>query len=243
MFMQWPDVIRTSPSSPQLTVDSPVSHVDLFTSFASLVYTSKEARTAALSKGLPLDGLNVFDFVHAAMNKRQQEEHPSSAHRNNTVVDALRAQQALTELHSQTRTLFWRSGRYIAVRVGDWKLQLSEHPDKVWFHHLRSDPHEWRNLALEVNVTTQGSLQDLLTRLPSSDAKMTRALERLSVDAFEFTNDFVAHQLRRIYLKLSETDQQQKPPLWPATAETPVLIDKDVTQKQNADDEYIYWSN
>ena len=42
---------------------------------------------------------------------------------------------------------FWRSGEYRAVRAGDWKLQVSKRPDKVWLFNLATDPTERVNLA------------------------------------------------------------------------------------------------
>ena len=47
----------------------------------------------------------------------------------------------------QSRTLFWQSGYYRIVRHGDWKLQVSELPDKQWLYNLADDPTEQRNLA------------------------------------------------------------------------------------------------
>ncbi len=42
---------------------------------------------------------------------------------------------------------FWRSGDYRVVRAGDWKLQISKRPDKVWLFNLATDPTERTNLA------------------------------------------------------------------------------------------------
>ncbi|NKI16722.1 sulfatase [Spongiibacter sp. KMU-166] len=47
----------------------------------------------------------------------------------------------------QTRTLFWHSGYYRIVRHGDWKLQVSERPNKQWLYNLAEDPTEQHNLA------------------------------------------------------------------------------------------------
>ena len=44
-------------------------------------------------------------------------------------------------------TLFWQSGYYRVVRHGDWKLQVSERPDKAWLYNLAEDPTEQNNLA------------------------------------------------------------------------------------------------
>ncbi|MEZ6022247.1 MAG: sulfatase-like hydrolase/transferase [Hyphomonadaceae bacterium] len=45
--------------------------------------------------------------------------------------------------------LFWRSGPYRVVRAGDWKLQVSETPDRVWLFNLREDPTEQHDLAAQ----------------------------------------------------------------------------------------------
>lgn len=45
------------------------------------------------------------------------------------------------------RTLHWRSGDYRAVRHGDWKLQVSARPNRVWLHNLAEDPTERRDLS------------------------------------------------------------------------------------------------
>jgi arylsulfatase A-like enzyme len=33
------------------------------------------------------------------------------------------------------------------VRAGDWKLQVSKRPDKIWLFNLATDPTEQVNLA------------------------------------------------------------------------------------------------
>lgn len=45
--------------------------------------------------------------------------------------------------------LFWRSGPYRVVRAGDWKLQVSETPNRVWLFNLRDDPTEQRDVSAE----------------------------------------------------------------------------------------------
>lgn len=47
------------------------------------------------------------------------------------------------------RALFWQSGYYRSVRQGDWKLQISSKPDRVWLFNLRADPTEQTNLAAQ----------------------------------------------------------------------------------------------
>lgn len=45
--------------------------------------------------------------------------------------------------------LFWRSGPYRVVRDGDWKLQVSETPDRVWLFNLAQDPTEQHDLSAQ----------------------------------------------------------------------------------------------
>ena len=45
------------------------------------------------------------------------------------------------------RTFFWRSGGYEAVRDGDWMLQLSRNPPRIWLFDLASDPTERNDLS------------------------------------------------------------------------------------------------
>jgi arylsulfatase A-like enzyme len=45
--------------------------------------------------------------------------------------------------------LFWRSGPYRVVRDGDWKLQVSETPDRVWLFDLAEDPTEQHDLSAQ----------------------------------------------------------------------------------------------
>ena len=45
--------------------------------------------------------------------------------------------------------LFWRSGPYRVVRAGDWKLQVSENPNRVWLFNLRDDPTELRDVSAD----------------------------------------------------------------------------------------------
>lgn len=45
--------------------------------------------------------------------------------------------------------IFWRSGPYRVVRDGDWKLQVSETPDRVWLFNLAQDPTEQLDLSAQ----------------------------------------------------------------------------------------------
>ncbi len=45
------------------------------------------------------------------------------------------------------QVLYWRSGDYRVVRDGDWKLQVSARPDRVWLFNLAEDPTEQNDLS------------------------------------------------------------------------------------------------
>ena len=45
------------------------------------------------------------------------------------------------------QVLYWRSGAYRVVREGDWKLQVSALPERVWLFNLADDPTEQRDLS------------------------------------------------------------------------------------------------
>lgn len=54
-----------------------------------------------------------------------------------------------TEQARPHETLFWQTAFYRGVRHGDWKLQVSERPNKAWLFNLANDPTEQVNLATE----------------------------------------------------------------------------------------------
>jgi arylsulfatase A-like enzyme len=45
--------------------------------------------------------------------------------------------------------MFWRSGHYRVVRAGDWKLQVSERPERAWLFNLAADPTEQNDLSAQ----------------------------------------------------------------------------------------------
>ncbi|GAM99031.1 N-acetylgalactosamine 6-sulfatase [alpha proteobacterium U9-1i] len=77
--------------------------------------------TAAAAAGAPLtrpvDGVNLLPFMTG---------------------------EARTPPHD---VLFWRSGPYRVVRAGNWKLQVSQTPDRVWLFNLADDPTEQHDLS------------------------------------------------------------------------------------------------
>jgi arylsulfatase A-like enzyme len=66
------------------------------------------------------------------------------------------------------RTLFWRSGDYRVVRDGDWKLQVSRRPERVWLHNLAQDPTEQRDLS----VAMPDKVAELRAKIDAQAAEM-----------------------------------------------------------------------
>ena len=104
--------------------------------------------TAAAAGGAPLpadrriDGVNLLLFVHDRMRGAPHSE------------------------------LFWRSGRYRSVRVGDWKLQVSERPHRTWLFNLASDPYE----HIDLSAKQPERVEELGAVLDAHDAKMPKPL-------------------------------------------------------------------
>ena len=70
------------------------------------------------------------------------------------------------------RSLFWRSGGYEAVRDGNWKLQVSQNPKRIWLFDLASDPTERKNLS----TARPDVVRTLRARLAAHDSEMVKPL-------------------------------------------------------------------
>lgn len=68
--------------------------------------------------------------------------------------------------------LFWRSGHYQAVRAGNWKLQRSDRPARVWLFDLGTDPTEQHDLSQE----RPDVVDALLARLAAHNAQQVSPL-------------------------------------------------------------------
>jgi arylsulfatase A-like enzyme len=70
------------------------------------------------------------------------------------------------------RALYWRSGGYEAVRDGDWKLQVSRNPPRIWLFDLASDPTERTDLSkIRADVAAR-----LRAELAAHDSQMAKPL-------------------------------------------------------------------
>jgi len=99
--------------------------------------------TAAGAAGAPLPAGRTYDGVDLVARVRAQA--PESA-----------------------RPLYWRSGSYKGVLAGGWKLQVAEHPEKVWLFDLGADPTERTNLA----EARPEKLAEMRTALAALDGQM-----------------------------------------------------------------------
>ncbi|MCB1704553.1 MAG: sulfatase [Halioglobus sp.] len=95
-------------------------------------------------------------------------------------------------------TLFWQSGYYRAVRRGDWKLQVSENPDRAWLYNLADDPTEQHNLA-EQRTDKRDELMALLDAHRRSARKplypyvveMPVAVDKTLAEPFEAGDEYI----------------------------------------------------
>jgi arylsulfatase A-like enzyme len=104
--------------------------------------TLAAAAGAKLPRDRPIDGISLLPFV------------------------------ASHEPPPRSRVLFWRSGGYEAVRDGDWKLQISRRPQRVWLFNLADDPTEQSDLS--------PARRDIVARLSAELAAHDRQMAKPS---------------------------------------------------------------
>jgi arylsulfatase A-like enzyme len=95
-------------------------------------------------------------------------------------------------------TLFWQSGYYRVVRHGDWKLQVSDNPNKAWLYDLAEDPTEQNNLA-ESRTDKLNELKALLDAHRAAGRKplypytteMAVAIDKTLAERFESGDEYI----------------------------------------------------
>jgi arylsulfatase A-like enzyme len=70
------------------------------------------------------------------------------------------------------RALFWRSGGYRSLVAGDWKLQTSDVPERIWLFNLAKDPTE----RLDLSKQEPGKLRELTAMMDEIDASQANPL-------------------------------------------------------------------
>jgi len=95
----------------------PATRFEYPTSHLDIFATAAAAASAPIPNDRPIDGVNLLPFLRGDAAGRPRE------------------------------TLYWRTDRYLVIRDGDWKLQVTAMPQKVWLHDLANDPTEQVNLA------------------------------------------------------------------------------------------------
>lgn len=107
----------------------------------------------------PAHHLDVFATIAAAAGATLPTDRPMDS------LDLLAGEP-------QREALYWRSGDYRAIRAGDWKLQVSKRPSKVWLFNLAVDPTEKTNLA----AREPQRVAELLAMLERHNAAMPKPL-------------------------------------------------------------------
>jgi len=106
--------------------------------------TAAAAAGASLPNDRTIDGVNLLPFVRA-----QSQSPPHDV-------------------------LFWRSGKYRVVRAGNWKLQISQNPPRIWLYDLQSDPTE----HVDLSAQQPERVRELHALLDAHDAQMPPPLWR-----------------------------------------------------------------
>jgi len=160
LFMQWPKMIKADRrSTDDDNYDSsinnssnyqqhhdflskqPVSHIDLFPTILSMVNCSNHDFVLS-----GLDGIDLWPMISLASSSSSS----SSSVALSLSLSSLSSNDMPVAIPlNRERILFWRSGDDLALRQGDFKLQISSnyHRNKVWFYDLKHDPYEQLNLA------------------------------------------------------------------------------------------------
>jgi arylsulfatase A-like enzyme len=113
----------------------------------------------------PIGHVDIFSTAAAAA----AAEIPTDRVMDGTDLAAVIADPGKEPPH---KSLFWRDGDYKVLLAGNWKLQLSERPKKIWLHNLYDDPTEKMNLA----ETRPDKVIELRRELAAIDAQQAKPL-------------------------------------------------------------------
>ncbi|RYG69693.1 hypothetical protein EON64_02090 [archaeon] len=143
----------------------------------------------------------------------------------------------------EQRVLFWRSGDFRALRLGNHKVLTHLHPNKVWYFNLLLDPTERTNLATErLNVTSATEAQ-ALSKHAHVWCGESYASALVADDTDSMSHASLLCQLFSLLHRLEEVDSKQHAPLWPSLTSIPFCIDKHAGFPCRAGEEYTYFDN
>jgi arylsulfatase A-like enzyme len=133
------------------------------------------------------------------------------------------------------KSLFWRTGTYLAYREANWKLQVSLNPDRVWFTDLAEDMEEKLNL---VNGLLWTNFRALLLSSAVNDCP-----EQLTLLIPSSVRPDVLALACDIGRNMLSVQAEQSEPLWPGLAEVPMPVDMASFTVNTLEEEHVYWTN
>ncbi len=142
LFMKWPGQIAAGSQ-----IEESVSHIDLFPTIAAAAVGLKSDSSIVPE----IDGVNLLPFIRSSSVSSSEQKCV------NNELCTVPAEEAI----DRHRALFWRSGHYKCLVMGQWKLQISSNPKKMWLYNLAEDPQEHINLA---ENSAFGAIRDELHR-------------------------------------------------------------------------------
>jgi arylsulfatase A-like enzyme len=231
MFMSWPGVF-----TPGTEYSRPVGHVDIF----STVLAAASIDIEPMKKDRVYDGVDLRPYVDAKQSAFRRQRSCEDADEQ---CEALPQDDTLNTLYLEDphESLFWRTGSYTAFRHGDWKIQATWLPDRVWLTDLLNDPTERKNLAAGLlwsafksildNSTSQLECCELLTKFVQANATLGHLDGQDLVSRLCVTGQ-----------RMMEVNAEQAEPLWPALTEVPMPVDSATATVQTLEEEHVYWA-
>jgi arylsulfatase A-like enzyme len=187
----------------------------------------------------------VPTLLSAASNAHYNDEQRAMMHD----LDGVDLLPRLLNIHGSNRedkrTLYWRSGAYKAMRLGNHKLMLNDMPNKMWYFNLLLDPTEQYNLVNErLQLETAGDVEEVRQRKDELCANSKiRSTEDLEENTNDMTKEDLLCQLIVLYEQLLKVDGEQIPSLWPSLASVAICIDHHAGIPCKKGEEYSYFAN
>jgi arylsulfatase A-like enzyme len=235
-FMKWPKIFEAGSH-----YDRPVSHVDIFATVAAAGHVDLRD----LRKGRIVDGVDLLPYVTASATVDSAEIASSceaGSEAENGECKATAGSKAANKFAKDPHEyLFWRTGSYTAFRYGDWKLQATWLPDRVWLTDLNNDEAEKHNLAHGLLWSDFKAILDV-SPYHAVCVQMTTALAQATQNCTLRDNAAIIDRLCAVGRRLQAVASEQVDPLWPALTEVPISVDYARAGVRTWDEEYVYWA-